>query len=200
MTAPSSANPGGEVASPPEELTSNRAAMTRAVINVFLMFHLLAILATCVPVQLLIVTRFKEHVRPYMLWSGLFQNWDMFSPDPPRVNIRVEAEITFLDGQTRTWKFPLMHELGYVERYFRERYRKYSTEYLRVDEYAGLRPDAARYVARLNNNDPSNPPVSVTFYRTWSEMKLMRPDGVYEEDPWTRISFFTYKVTAGDLP
>lgn len=183
--------------SPHEEL-SNAGEVRRAIVNVFIMFHVAAILATCLPIQSLIVSNFKERVRPYMLASGLFQNWDMFAPDPLKLNIRVDAEITYANGETRTWKFPRMDELGYVERYFRERYRKYSTEYLRVDTYAGLRPDAARYIARLNNQ-PSNPPVTVSLFRSWSEMKPMRPDGVYEEDAWTRVNFFTYQVTAGDL-
>jgi hypothetical protein len=187
----------GEKGAPSEDLKGLRG-LKRAGIQVFILFHVIAFACCCLPIQSLLVTNVKERTTPYLAAFGLFQNWDMFAPDPLRLNIRVEAMITFLNGETRIWKFPQMHELGYVDRYFRERYRKYATEYLRVDAYAGLRPDAARYVARLHNQ-PSNPPVTVEFFRSWSEMKPMRPDGLYQEDAWTKVSFFTYKVSAGDL-
>jgi hypothetical protein len=168
------------------------------VVNLFIVFHVAAFLAWCLPIQSLIVTNFKERIKSYMLASSLFQSWDMFAPDPLRLNLRVDAEITFRDGETRTWYFPRMDELGFVDRYFKERYRKYATEYLRADGYEALRPDAARYVARLHNQ-PENPPVTVTLYRSWSQMQRPAPDGSYRADPWTRVSFFTYTVTPGDL-
>jgi hypothetical protein len=167
--------------------------------NLFIVFHLAAFCAWCLPIQSLIVSNFKARIKWYMLASGLFQNWDMFAPDPLRLNLRVDAEITFRDGQTRTWEFPRMDALGFVDRYFKERYRKYATEYLRADNgNEALRPDAARYIARLNNQ-PSNPPVTVTLYRSWSQIQPARPDGSYQFDPWTRVSFFKYTVTPGDL-
>lgn len=167
--------------------------------NLFIIFHLAAFFAWCLPIQSLIVSNFKNRIKPYMFATGLFQGWDMFAPDPLRLNIRVDAEITYRDGSVRAWQYPRMDKLGFVDRYFKERYRKYATEYLRVDEYAALRPDSARLLARVNNDQPSNPPVTVTLFRSWSEIQPAHPDGSYEEGPWTRVSFFTYTVTPGDL-
>ncbi len=196
MPSPDSEDREGES---PEPRTKARTVAYLFVVNLFIVFHLAAFFAWCLPIQSLIVTNFKNRIKPYMLASSLFQSWDMFAPDPLRLNLRVDAEITFRDGQTRSWAFPQMNELGFVDRYFKERYRKYSTEYLRADGYEGLRPDAARYLARLHN-DPSNPPVKVTLFRSWSEMQRPGKDGSFHSDPWTRVSFFTYTVVPGDLP
>src|SRR5712671_904309 len=68
----------------------------------------------------------KDRVRPYFLWSGLFQSWDMFSPLPKAANTYIEATIVYKDGSRTTWTFPRMEQLSLTERYFKERYRKYA--------------------------------------------------------------------------
>lgn len=171
----------------------------RALLSAFIMFHILAIFSWSLPIQSLIVSNFKERITAYMLAFSLFQNWDMFAPDPPMSNIHVDAEITFRNGETRVWKFPRMNELGLVEKYYKERYRKYANDHLRVDDgNSALRVDAARFVARLNNQ-PSNPPVKVALQRSWSDIRPPAPDGVYREGPLSTVVFFTYAVTSGDL-
>ncbi len=167
----------------------------RKAVTAFLVFHLVAITCWCLPVNSLVPGRVKEVVRPYMLWAGLFQAWDMFAPEPSKLNLYVEARITFRDGQTRVWKFPRMQELGFVERYIKERYRKFATERLRVDENAALWPDAARYIARVNNN-PANPPVVVELERSWFEIP---PEGWNLPEQWNHFVFYRYPVRAGDL-
>jgi len=133
-----------------------------------------------------------------MLWSGLFQAWDMFAPDPLKLNSYIDAEVWFREGSARVWSFPKMHEIGYVDRYFKERYRKFSTEYLRMDSHSALWPDAARYIARLNRNS-ANPPTGVRLIRSWSEMKAPGPGGRYQPSPWQHYTYFTYVVQPGDL-
>ena len=167
-----------------------------AAISAFLLFHIVVIFCWSVPLNSLLVTEIKESVRPYMHWAGLFQVWDMFSPNPLNVNTYIEAELTFRDGRTRIWKFPRMHELGYVERYFKERYRKFATERVRLDANSALWPDVARYIARLNN-DPSNPPTVVRLVRYWSE--ITPPGGSHPPDPLHHFVFFIHFVSAGDL-
>src|SRR5262249_15294639 len=102
------------------------------------------------------------------------------------------------DGSHRIWAMPKMDDLGYVERYFKERYRKYSTEYLRMDSYAALWPDAARYIARLHRGSPS-PPAVVRLIRSWSEINPPAPDGSYKPGPWRSYAYYVYLVQPGDL-
>jgi hypothetical protein len=171
----------------------------RAAISAFLLFHICAISVWCLPFRLPASTAFKGLIRPYMLWSGLFQNWNMFAPDPLMLNGFVEAEIVFRDGKTGRWSFPRTEQLGLADRYFKERYRKFANEYLRMDANSGLWPDAAVYIAR-RNYQPSNPPVIVLLYRYWSLIRPPLPDGSYQADPWMRSRFFLYVVKPGDLP
>jgi hypothetical protein len=167
-------------------------------IGAFLLFHICAIASWALPFNSLLNDRMRAAIKPYMLWVGLYQAWDMFAPDPAKVNSYVDAEITFRDGSTTLWSVPRMNEIGYVDRYFKERYRKFSTEYLRIDAYAALWPDAARFIARANRN-PSNPPVQVRLIRSWSDVNPPGPGGSYRPTPWSHYAFSSYSPQPGDL-
>jgi hypothetical protein len=171
----------------PSRPASGRLA--RIVITAFLLFNLAAIASWAVPVNLLFVSRFKDSVRPYMLWSGLFQSWEMFAPDPRSTNVYVEAWLTYQDGKTSVWSFPRMEQLGYYDRYQKERYRKWANDSLRLDSNSALWPDAAAYIARLNNR-PGDPPRSVRLVRCWSDI----PAPGQPRNFWRKYVFFTYNV------
>jgi hypothetical protein len=130
-----------------------------------------------------------------MLWSGLSQGWALFAPDPESVNAYLVARITYRDGQKKFWKFPMPQDYGYYRRYFMERQRKWSSDNLRMDYNSALWPDAARYVARLNN-DPNNPPVTVALVRHWSDIA---PPASGQPETWSEYTFFTYSLLPGDL-
>src|ERR1700739_325298 len=61
--------------------------LKRIAINAFFLFHILAISCWALPLNNPLISSFRQLVRPYFIWSGLFQSWDMFSPDPKRVSI-----------------------------------------------------------------------------------------------------------------
>jgi len=130
---------------------------------------------------------------------GLRQDWMMFAPNPTRENTYIDAEITYRSGRKHIWTFPQMQELGYVERYAKERYRKFANERLWVKENSMIWPDAARFIARLNR-DPSDPPKIVKLAHYRCVIPWAPPPG---EDPpaehWERDVFFTYTVNPGDL-
>jgi hypothetical protein len=175
---------------------AGRARWTRIAVNAFIIFHLIAILAWALPFNTLVIGKTKELISPYMLWSGLFQAWDLFAPDPRSINVYVDAEIILRDGQQRTWTFPRMEELGTVDKYFKERYRKWANDNLRMDSYSALWPDAARYVARLNA-DKANPPRTVKLTRHWST--IVPPDAHQGDAAWQQYTFYTYEVKPDDL-
>jgi hypothetical protein len=176
-----------------------RARIGRDVISLFILFHLVAFAAWTVPVNAPLLDKFKNLIRPYMLWSGLFQAWNMFAPDPLRVNSYLEAEITLTNGEVLVWREPRMEKLNPVAQYFKERYRKYMNEHLRLGAETQLLPDAARHLARMYNTDQANPPVRVRLIRFWSDVLPPGPRGEYNSSPWTHYSFFTYDVKTADL-
>jgi hypothetical protein len=170
----------------------------RYVIGAFLAFNLFAIVSWCVPIDSPLISACRNVVRPYLVWSGLFQKWDMFAPDPSKLNCYVGAQIVRRDGQSELWMFPRMENLGVVDKYFKERYRRFANDSIRRDLNAPAWPDTARYIARLNNSE-ANPPVAVNLVRYWSEVPPPTPTGAYAPGPWQQYVFFRYQVAEGDL-
>lgn len=172
------------------------ARIQHLAINAFLMFHLLATTCWAIPFANPLAALGRNAVRPYFLWAGLFQSWDMFSPLPKSSNIYVEAIVLYEDGDTRNWAFPRMELLNLEDRYFKERYRKY-VENLNDDAKDVLWPDAARFIARLNNNRPVR--VKMVFLiRRWSAI-VVRGDGSYGRAPSDAHIFYAHTISAGDL-
>jgi hypothetical protein len=170
--------------------------MKRIAISAFLLFHLLAITCWCMPLDSPLIVACRNAIRPYFLWSGLFQSWDTFAPTPKTINSYLEAIVIYKDGAVRTWKFPRLDRLSLTERYLKERYRKFE-ENLENEANAVLWPDAARYIARLNN-DASNPPQIVMLIRHWADI-VPRGDASHHPEPWHVQIFYEYNIQPQDL-
>jgi hypothetical protein len=168
----------------------------RLAINLFLAFHILAISCWCVPLGFPLLSSFRGLIRPYFLWSGLFQSWDTFAPTPLLANSYVEAIVVYRDGSKKTWSFPRMEQLSLGDRYFEERYRKFS-ENLQSDANDALWPDVARKIARLNS-PPSNPATTVILIEKWSPI-VFRADGSYIPASWDQHVLYGYGVKPEDL-
>lgn len=143
------------------------------------------------------MAEFRHAVSPYFLWAGLFQRWNMFAPEPVKVDVYLQGEVTLHDGEKRTWTFPRMENLSYSQRYAKERHRKFQ-EYLRQETYQGLWPDAARHIARKFAN-PMNPPVLVLLLRNFSEVQPPGAGAVVRRTPWAHAPFYLYVVKTEDL-
>ena len=168
----------------------------RIAINLFLVFHLATILCWSLPLNSRLITNARPVIAPYMVWSGLAQGWNLFAPNPLGLNTRAEAEIIYHDGHKEIWKFPNPQDFGYFKRYMMEREHKFSFDSLLNDSFARLRPDAARYIARMNNTNKDNPPVTIVLVGYRSQIA---PPNSGLPEPWVRRELFTYSVTAGDL-
>ena len=167
----------------------------RLAISAFVLFHIAALLAWTLPSNSLLIGAFDHAIAPYMYLSGLDQSWSLFAPNPMSLNTRLEAEITYADGRMSIWKFSYPQDYGYFRRYYMERYRKWASNGVRLDQNSALWPDTARFVARLNN-DGRNPPVNVKLIRYWS---FIAPPQSGKPEPWQRFVFFTYSVQPRDL-
>jgi hypothetical protein len=165
-------------------------------INLFLIFHLIAIPIWCLPSNNLAVLVCRELVRPYFLWSGLFQSWDMFSPAPKRTNDYLEAMLVYTDGTTDYWQFPRMDRLSFSERYSKERYRKFE-ETLTDDKFSDIWPDVARYIARYPP-DGSKRPEMIMLIVNWSDL-VRKSDGNFTDIPWQSRVFYRYRVEPEDF-
>jgi hypothetical protein len=165
-------------------------------LNIFIIFHIFAITAWALPFRSQFVVDSVALVRPYILWSGLFQDWNMFSPMPKATNTYLEAVVIYKDGSTQMWDFPRMELLSLTQKYSKERYRKF-VEILLDQNNAALRPDVARYVARLPGIREKDPQQILLMVK-WSNI-LPNGDGTFARTPLDQDVFFRYDVQPEDL-
>ena len=173
----------------------------RKILSLFILFYLAAIFVWTLPSGPL-RNHLVRYVEPTLLATGLWQNWEMFSPSPQIINFHLDADVIFKDGHHKVWTFPRMEEMGILRRYQKERYRKWR-ERIRQDNYASVWPDTGRFIARLNY-DPSNPPVQVLLWRHWADIPPPK-EASYQPIPshyvhGNHFNFFTYNIVSGDLP
>jgi hypothetical protein len=138
-------------------------------VSIFILFHLIAITCWAVPVNFSAVRELREIIRPYMLWTGLYQSWDMFAPNPKSIDAYIKAVVFTQDRHMKVWAFPRMEELSFRERYPKERYRKFA-EMLPDQKNEALWPGVAAHVARLFNN-PIDPPDKVVLIEFRADIK-----------------------------
>lgn len=144
--------------------------MRGTALRAFVAFHVLVIVSWGMPTETLVGKALNRSIEPYMLFTGLWQNWSMFAPDPRRFDCYLTAKLRFKDGMESLWEFPRMDKMGPVEAYFKERYRKWACDNLRLDTQRGTWSEASRYIARLNQTDPANPVTQVELIRSWADI------------------------------
>jgi hypothetical protein len=159
-------------------------------VSLFFVAHVVAIVSWSLPYKSSAKRLIDTITAPYMQFTGLWQGWDMFAPDPLKEQQRLDATVTFADGRSAAWEFPLMHKLGMFERYPKERYRKWSQDNVRVDEKAPLWRPTARFVAR-QFADSDHTIVHVEFHRFWQPVP---PPGGDAASQWRGATFYRTDV------
>lgn len=140
----------------------------RGAASTFILIYLIAVgLWLCPPV--LWRDKLVSLYEPAMLWLGLWQNFGMFAPDPRKINLHIEGKITYADGSSINYAFPRMDKLDLGTRIIKERYRKYTNDFLNWDKDKVLWPDAARFIAK-QHFDERKCPMTVELVRYWAEI------------------------------
>jgi hypothetical protein len=186
--APAGANPQpSQSVGSPQPANPENTGFLRGAISIFILFNIIAILSWAIPLNVAPLPQMKEIVRPYLLWTGLFQSWDFFAPNPRPVNSYLQAVVVTQDHHMRVFDFPRMEQLSYAKRYREERYRKFG-EVLCNPQYAALWPDVARHVARLLNSSTDPPQmvilmkfqVPIEYGLTSAQEPVPKPEFFYE--------------------
>lgn len=130
---------------------------------------------------------------------GLWQAWDMFSPDPRTVDVCVEVEWADRDGSRGAWMLTDMVSMGFVERWRKDRWRKYCNDHLRLDDERDLWQPFAEYTVRRLRAQGRDPE-SVTLVRWWRPCEpeahpRLRAD--VRRTPWQSHRFHRWSVPAG---
>ncbi len=140
-----------------------------------------------------------QPVQSFLGAFGLWQAWNVFSPEIRKENYHLFALVDFKDGSMSVWEFPRQEEKTGIEQLRAHRFRKWSQDRVKNNTFGLVLPDTARYVARLHNNT-LNPPVAVTISMLASNIPEPRQG---KQDPLpphvNRTTLFTYKVLESDL-
>jgi len=179
----------------PEVKDLKDRTLLRRAINVFLVFHIIAIACWAVPLDIQPLVGVRDLVKPYMLWTGLFQSWNTFAPDPLRVNQYLKAVVISHNHHLKIFAFPRMEELSLTERYSKERYRKFA-EVVPDQRFAPIWPDVANHIARSfrSQTDPPEKVILIDFQTP------IKPEGDSANTPApTPATFFEKYIDAEDL-
>ncbi len=119
-------------------------------INTFIAAIVAAVVIDTLPQTPLAVHRL---LGPWLVRLGIRQDvWNLFAPEPDRVNTHLKAEITYRDGERREWHGPEWSKTTAWQKWVRHR----DVEWY---DHAGLRSGAAsweswcRYIARTERPD-----------------------------------------------
>lgn len=138
------------------------ARLGRVVISAFLLVTLAATGANNLPDSHL-KTGLMNWARPYLLVTGLDQDWGIFSPNPRPDAVYVRARTDYADGSSSEWAVPTRH--GWNE-YTDYRWQKFGEE-IHYDNHAWMWPMFAHYLAERARTDGRRP-VRVSLLRRWA--------------------------------
>ncbi|MBI3893013.1 MAG: hypothetical protein HY303_15955 [Candidatus Wallbacteria bacterium] len=166
----------------------------KALLSGWLAWHLMAIALAAIPLPEPARARLLPLVKPYLLWTGCWELWDMFAPNPPDWNTRLEAVVTFQDGSQSTFDFARPELLPPARRFLEQLQRQWKDRLLRP-EYAAALPDAAQYVARLHAAG-SRRPVRVRLRRI--SVSIPPPEAAAVPEKPRAEDLYTLELPAGE--
>ncbi|MBS2006646.1 MAG: hypothetical protein JST01_06375 [Cyanobacteria bacterium SZAS TMP-1] len=179
----------------------------KTVISLFLIFFLGVVCVWLLDDDYLAAIKgpITEYSKPAMGSLGWVQYWGVFAPELRNQNYHTTAVIDFEDGTSKLYEFPNtnINQKDYFSHFGGEKKRKLFNDNISWPNYEQFRPSVARFLARAND-DPANPPQTVTIY--WHHAWTPPPDPkhwVYRDQlpqhTEQRINFL-YSVDPNSLP
>ncbi|MCA9603849.1 MAG: hypothetical protein R3A78_04620 [Polyangiales bacterium] len=144
----------------------------RAAINVFLVALLFVLGASGLPTIVDAQARLREWIDPFVDGIGLWQGqWELFAPEPDKINVAVVAIVEFDDGYVTDWRSPDWRTLTEFERFRHFRTGEY-TDGIRQNANRGAWPALADY-ARRTAHHPTNPHAEVVRVSLWRDFVVI---------------------------
>lgn len=163
-------------------------SITRRILNALLAVTVAGVITSNLPDSAL-RRRLLPPLRPYVNALGLDQAWNLFSPDPSRRSISVEARLRFADGTIDTIAAPSGGRWIGDKRFYR--WRKWQRR-VRLDANRRLWPATAGYFAGPYWLDGRGLR-SIVLVRRWSDTPAPWGDEARE---WHEFEFFTLEADA----
>lgn len=163
----------------------------RAWISAFIVVLLAAMVFSAAP-----ASELREAMDPWRQpvtdATGLFQNWNLFAPDPSSATMQLEARLTYDDGTRSTWSPPTAGPILGVYRSFR--WRKWASRVM-SDDYESLRAPAARYIASINHREAGYPVEIVLVQLTYQAPPAGSGERPDPEPDWQEEILSTHRYT-----
>jgi hypothetical protein len=167
------------------------SAVGRAGISTFLAVTVLSVVVWNLPESGLK----REALRmasPYVIATGLDQNWGVFSPDPRRQSLDLVARVRYADGGRETVRVPRGDPV--VGAYWDYRWWKW-VEWSTTDAHQHLWEPTAMWFAR-RASAAGRQPVSVTLVRRWYD--VLPPGAGPSRTGWREYEYYTLNLIRGD--
>lgn len=168
-------------------LRLERRWLRRTIISVYVVCHLAALTIWLLPPASGLRHGLQDFVRPYMTFTGLDQNWQMFSPNPDGIDAFMAANIVMADGKTVYYEYPRMEKLDYITKYREERYRKF------IENARGTSSDWPPMCVWLAKQYKAQRPVSVQLLKF---SRPVPPPGQPFGD-FSKTILYNYNVASG---
>lgn len=147
----------------------------------------------------------KPYVKKGLQFTGMWQAWNMFSPNPTREDVTMFAEVTLTSGQKLEWTPVRMAELSLTDRYLKERWRKWGMDNIRSDSHEILWPSLGRYIqSSYETANPGKQIQQINVYREWYVIPKLEERFVARKDIQNEhrrnFKFYTYEPLTHVIP
>jgi hypothetical protein len=136
--------------------------LKRLALSAFVTAHIAAVILWNMP-ECALKSRLAGWTAYYFLPSGQWQCWDMFSPDPLRDTVELEALVRDSRGRLHRFAFPRLADKSVLEAAWGYRHPKYAAS-LASEGCVLQREYAARYVLRKLGLAPDAYPADIELY------------------------------------
>ncbi|HEX5105371.1 MAG TPA: hypothetical protein VFV87_16245 [Pirellulaceae bacterium] len=120
-------------------------------------------------------------IQPVLRRTGLHQGpWNMFTPNPDAINLKLRAEVTYRDGQKAQWESPDWRSQPNWERWVGHRQQEFC-DMIATQEAAPAWRTWAQFLARTLRPDFPNAERGAEVRITYQEA----PVPPAEKQPWT---------------
>lgn len=166
-----------------------RTAWGRAMLSVFLVVTLAAVISSVMP-QGTLKNGLTPVALPFLVATGLDQRWGVFSPNPRQDTAFVSARVVHADGTVAV--YPIPGGTGLSE-YWDYRWLKYGERMWTLRTASDERATYARWVVD-QDKAAGGDPVRVILLRHTRDSNPPGPGPDY--GPWTDVTFYSSPVTS----
>lgn len=135
----------------------------KIVISLFIIIHTGLIIAWLSPEDIAFRKRITDSISSPWKFFGLSQGWKLFAPTVRNFNAHSIALITFEDGSMTQWPLPRLDQMNFIEKFQRDKFRKWNGDNLHSDRYKHFYRDLAIYAGRLHYSNGAVKPVSFSL-------------------------------------